>query len=330
MMKNLILLCICFCLFSCKENNKELVHNKFSGNIFGTYYNVQFFDKDLKDYSKGLDSLFAVLNNSLSTYQSNSIISKLNNSDSIVKADNHFRNVFKASKDIYKQTNGVFDPTIGDVVNAWSFGPKKEIIEVDSFLVDSLMKFVGFDTVELTDKNLLKKKYTNTFLDFNAIAKGYALDEIASFLNKKKHNNYLIDIGGEVLAKGTKPNSVKWKIGIDKPNFDGYQETQRVLTLCDMAMATSGVYRKFKMDSLGNRYAHIINPVTGYPSKTSILSVSVMTDSCMYADAYATAFQVLGIEGTKKILEKHTNLKVYFIYENEGEIKTLALNGFPD
>ncbi len=328
-MKKLFFLFSITFLFSCNEK-KELVRSKFSGNIFGTYYNVQLFDTDEVFYQKDFDSIFKILNNSMSTYQSSSLISKINNGDNSVIVDNHFRNVFKVSKSIYKETNGVFDPTIGGIVNAWDFGPKKEIIKIDSILIDSLMRFVGFDKVKLTDKNYVHKKQSQTFLDFNAIAKGYALDVLALFLDTKNHDNYLIDIGGEVLAKGTKPNNKIWKIGIDKPNFEGYQETQRVLSLLNKAMATSGVYRKFKTDSLGRKYAHIINSKTGYPSKTNILSVSVIAESCMVADAYATAFQVIGVEGTEKILEKHKELKVYFIYEVDGKVKTLALNGFPE
>jgi thiamine biosynthesis lipoprotein len=316
-------------IFSCKKNDSELIHNKFSGNIFGTYYNIQFYDTKYVDYNNEIDSLFTVLNNSMSTYQSNSLISLINKGDKNIEVDTHFKNVFNTAKRVYEVTNGVFDPTIGDVVNAWSFGPKTENIKVDSVSIDSLMKAVGFGKVTLTSDNLIQKENSNSYLDFNAIAKGYALDVIADFLNSKNHNNHLIDIGGEVLAKGTKPNKIYWKVGIDKPNFEGYQETQKIINLSDVAMATSGVYRKFKVGKDGKKYAHIINPQTGYPSKTNILSVSVIAQNCMIADAYATAFQIIGIEGTKIILKQNKYLKVYFIYDDNGIVKTLTINDFP-
>jgi thiamine biosynthesis lipoprotein len=327
-MKYLYFTLIFFVSLSCK-NESEPIHNKFSGNIFGTYYNIQFFGTESVDYNNEIDSLFTVLNNSMSTYQSNSLISLINKGDKNIEVDTHFKKVFNTAKTVYEVTNGVFDPTIGDVVNAWSFGPKTESIKVDSVSIDSLMKAVGFNKVTLTSDNLIQKESTNSYLDFNAIAKGYALDVIADFLNTKNHSNYLIDIGGEVLAKGTKPNKICWKVGIDKPNFEGYQETQKIINLSDMAMATSGVYRKFKVGKDGKKYAHIINPKTGYPSKTNILSVSVIAQNCMIADAYATAFQIIGIEGTRKIIKKNKTLKVYFIYDDNGIVKTLKINGFP-
>lgn len=328
-MKYLYFLLLFFLAISCK-NESEQVHNKFSGNIFGTYYNVQFYDTNVVDYTKEIDSIFSVLNNSMSTYQSNSLISSINNGSNNTNVDSHFVNVFKSAKTVFKETDGFFDPTIGGVVNAWNFGPKKEVVKVDSVLINNLMNFVGFENVKITNDDIIIKKYSETYLDFNAIAKGYALDVLASFLSNKDHDNFLIDIGGEVLAKGTKPNANLWNIGIDRPNFEGYQESQKIISISDMAMATSGVYRKFKVDKLGNRYAHIIDAKTGYPSKTNILSVSVIANSCMIADAYATAFQAMGIERTKKVIEINNTLKVYFIYENNGIVKTLALNGFPN
>lgn len=328
-MKHIFIALSLLTLFSCKKE-PVTIHNKVSGQVFGTHYTIQFFDDEQIDYSKQFDSLFYVINKSMSTYQSSSDLSKINKGDSTIVVDEHFRRVFIASKKLYKETNGFFDPTIGDVVNAWDFGPKKQTIKVDSVLLDSLMKAVGFNKIKLTHQNSIKKENTTSFLDFNAIAKGYALDVIASFLDDKKQNNYLIDIGGEVVAKGNKPNNVKWQVGIDKPNFDGAQSTQKIIGLTNQAMATSGVYRKFKVDENGNRYAHIINTKTGYPAKTNILSVSVITNNCMMADGYATAFQAMGIEKVKAFLQSHSELKVYFIYEEGNGVKTLSLNGFPE
>lgn len=328
MIKRALLLLILICI-SCKEEDK-LLKNVQSGQVFGTYYNIQFFDTQEKDFKKSYDSIFSVLNQSMSTYLPDSDISKINAGDSLVVVDDHFKRVFDASKVIYNETKGYFDPTIGILVNAWRFGPKKEKIELDSLKIDSMMLSVGFDKVKLEAGKI--KKLSDTFIDYNAIAKGYALDVIATFLDSKGYQNYLIDIGGEIRAKGKNLISEKlWSVGIENPNFDGSQSYTKIVTLQDESMATSGVYRKFKIDEQGKRYSHILNPKTGYPSKTNILSVSVISPNCMEADAYATAFKALGIEWVRKFLEKRSELKVYFIYEDENkELQTLALNGFPE
>ena len=326
-MKRIIVLFLV--LVACKQNS--VVEKKVtSGEVFGTYYNIQFFDTKPVDFSKEYDSLFTVINKSMSTYIASSDISRINEGDSTVEVDEHFKKVFMLSKDIYTSTNGFFDPTIGVLVNAWDFGPKGKVVGLDSVKVDSLLNYVGYDKVYL-EKNKVKKDL-NTFIDFNAIAKGYGLDVIADFLSKKGYKNYLIDIGGEVVSKGKNVLTEKpWRIGIEKPNFDGTQSQQKVIELIDEAMATSGVYRKFKIDENGKRYAHIIDTKTGYPSKTNILSVSVIAPTCAEADAYATAFKAMGVKKVKQLLLKHPELKVYFIYEDKNKkLKTMSLNGFPE
>jgi len=276
------------------------------------------------------DSLFYVINKSMSTYIENSDISKINRNEA-VEVDEHFTNVFKTSKTIYDVTSGAFDPTIGAVVNAWDFGPEGKIVSLDSLKIDSLMLSVGLDKVKLR-RNAISKQNLNTYLDFNAIAKGYAVDVIATYLESQNVNDYLVEIGGEIRCKGmNKEKQSNWMVGIDKPNFDGSQSVIKAINLIDGAMATSGTYRKFKLDDEGNRYAHIIDTKTGYPSKTNVLSVSVIANDCMTADAYATAFKVMGIEKVKDFLKTHPELKVFFIFENESkELETLTLNGFPE
>jgi thiamine biosynthesis lipoprotein len=266
----------------------------------------------------------------MSTYLVDSDISKLNRNESN-EVDEHFIKVYKASKRIYEQTDGFFDPTIGTVVNALGFGPEEKISQMDSLKVDSLMQYVGFDKIFLSDHFLIKK-HKNTFIDFNAIAKGYAVDVIADFLESKNSLNYLVEIGGEIRSKGeNKEKQAPWTVGIDNPNFDGSQSVLKAIKLSDNAMATSGTYRKFKIDETGNRYAHIIDAKTGYPSKTNILSVSVLAPNCMVADGFATAFQAMGIERVEAFLKNHPELKVFVIYENDqGELMTQAFNEFPE
>jgi len=264
----------------------------------------------------------------LSNYQTNSDISKLNRNENVL-VDNHFKTVFKASKKIYRETEGVFDPTIGNLVNAWNFGSTENKTKLDSVRVDSLIRYVGFNRVGLVDD--LVKKPSTSFIDFNAIAKGYGVDVIAQFLDSKNCTNYMVDIGGELNAKGINLKKGKgWTIGIEDPNFDGSQSYSKTLVLKDQAMATSGTYRKFKVDQNGNRYAHIINTKTGYSSKTNILGVSVIAETCMMADGYATAFQAMGIEKVDIFMSKHPELKAYLIFENEkGELERLSFNNFP-
>jgi thiamine biosynthesis lipoprotein len=314
---------LAFC--SCSE--AELVEIQNSGQVFGTSFKITYFAK--QDYAQQIDSLFGVINQSMSTYMKDSDISKINRNEASA-VDQHFERVFKTSKKIYKKTNGVFDPTIGAVVNAWDFGPQGAIVALDSIKIDSLMKSVGLNKVKLRNRNLIKESLY-TFIDFNAIAKGYAVDVIAEYLETKGISNYLVEIGGELRTKGqnTTKNS-DWRIGIDLPNFEGQQEVLQAITLSNNAMATSGTYRKYKIDENGNRYAHIIDTETGYPSKSNVLSVSVITSDCMTADAYATAFQAMGIDKVKALLKDHPELKVFFVYENEeNDLATLALNNFP-
>lgn len=325
-MKNFFLLVISFFVLSCSKPEKNI---KNAGQVFGTTYGIQYYSINGENYQKQFDSLFTVVNKSMSTYISDSDISKLNRNESNT-VDEHFIRVFNASKKIYNETNGAFDPTIGVVVNAWDFGPQGKIQELDSLKIDSLMTFVGLNKVTLIENSISKPK--GTFIDFNAIAKGYGVDVIGEFLESKNINNYLVEIGGEIRARGI--NKVKesaWRVGVEMPHFDGSQSVLKAISLEDAAMATSGTYRKFKIDENGNRYSHIINAKTGYPSKTNLLSISVIAADCMTADAYATAFKAMGIETVKTFLNKHTELKVFLIFENEqGELDTLSLNNFPE
>ena len=321
-----LLLLIITLLVSCKQ---ELKNTKVSGPIFGTFYEVTFASTNNENYQKQIDSLFFIINKSMSNYQENSDISKLNRSETVT-VDAHFTKVFKASKKLYRETEGVFDPTIGKLVNAWDFGSEKPIAKLDSAKIDSLKRYVGFNRIGLVDN--VVKKVDGAFLDFNAIAKGYAVDVIGEFLESKAIKNYMVNIGGELRTKGINIDKQKgWTVGVENPNFDDTQSTNIVLNLKDQAMATSGTYRKFKLDENGNRYAHIINTKTGYPSKTNILSVSVIADTCMLADGYATALQAMGVIDAKIFLFNHPELKAYIIFENEEqELEVLNLNGFTE
>mgnify|MGYP006170424953 FL=1 len=319
-MRYLLFLFILF--ISCTNNlNRETV---IRGYIYGTTYNILYFSEDELQLKVKIDSLFNVIDMSMSTYNSNSLISKINNNKE-VKLDDHFKFVFNTSKKIYQQTNGDFDPSIGPLVNSLDFGPKTNNISADS-----LISLVGLDKFKIVDNRLIRPK--NSFLDFNAIAKGYSVDVISAFLTNSKVANFLVEVGGEIRSSGMNLGSNRsWKVGLDTPRFDGVQkEIYKAFNLQDKSMATSGVYRKFKTDSLGNKYAHIIDPKTGYSSRTNILSVTVISDNCIDADAYATALHLMTLDEINLFVEKHNTISVFVIYEDDNnKMQHLSLNNFP-
>ena len=310
-------------LLSCETEKKN---KRISGVVFGTTYSVIYGSN--QDYQSEFEDLFEEINNSLSTYIADSDISRINRNEE-VKVDAHFMKVFNASEVIFNETSGIFDPTIGAVVNAWDFGPEGRIESLDSLKIKELMEGVGLDKLSLTNDKISKQ--ANTFLDFNAIAKGYAVDVIGQFLEAAGITDYLVEIGGEIRTRGiNQEKQTPWRVGIDRPNFDGTQSVYSSLELTDGAMATSGTYRKFKTDSAGNRYAHIIDTRTGYPAKTNVLSASVLAANCMMADGYATAIQAMPIPQIEAFMARHPELRVLLIYDDsEGELKTMVFNDFP-
>ena len=326
MKKFFTLIFLSLTFFSC-ENERLIV---LKGLIYGTTYNIQFYNNSNENYSAEIDSIFTVIDNSMSTYKSGSIISKINNNKDI-DVDYHFINVFNTSKKIYQKTNGRFDPSIGLLVNYWGFGPKKYTsqsdIKIDHKIIP-LFSRVGLDKFKIVDKRL--KRPLDSYIDFNAIAKGYAVDEISNFLKSKKIVNYLVEIGGEINVSGTNINKNKpWVVAIDMPRFDGDRSIYSTLELSNISLASSGTYRKYKIDSSGNRYAHIIDPFSGYPSKTNILSVTVKAPSCIEADAYATALHTMSIDEIKEFFKNNNEISSLVIFENENnELEELVLNNF--
>jgi len=302
------------------------------GEALGTSYHIKLFGPENLNIEKGLDSIFDVVNNSMSTYQSDSDISKINSGDTSIQVDENFRKVFNFSKKIYRESNGYFDPTVGNLVNAYGFGPGSQSDGLTRTEIDSMLQYVGFDKVNLTTENKIVKQRPEIYLDFNAIAKGYTVDVIALFLDKKGVQDYLIEVGGELVSKGrNKAKNQSWIVAIDNPMQTEENRTyQAALALKDRAMATSGNYRKFRVDTLtGQRFVHTINPITGMPEKSNLLSTSVLAENCAVADAYATAFMALGMEKSKAMLERLENVDVYFIYAEENDkVKVFASEGF--
>lgn len=282
-----------------------------TGMVFGTVYNITYqSDKDLK---QDIEAELQKVDNSLSPFNKSSIISKINRNEN-PEVNDMFAEVFNLAEKVSGETGGAFDITVAPLVNMWGFGTK-QFHRPDRESVDSLMKFVGFNKVVMRNKHV-QKQNPNIQLDCSGIAKGYGCDVVARFFRSKGIKNFMIEIGGEIVTSGNNEKRLPWSIGVTKPTDDSLQtsqELQTVLNVTDKAMATSGNYRNFYMD--GNRkLAHTIDPHTGYPVQHSLLSSTVLASDCATADAYATAFMVLGIDKAKKVLEHHPELMAYFIY----------------
>ena len=302
-------------LTSC-HRGKELKVFKITGAAQGTYYAITYCSDNNENLRPAMDSLFNQFDRSVSAYVPASILSRLNNNDSTLVADAIFETIFKKAMEVSVRSDGAFDITVGPLVNAWGFGFSKKA-KVDQAMVDSLLQFVGYQKVKLINGRLVKKDPRMT-IDFDAIAQGYSSDWIAEFFEKRGINNYLIDVGGEVLGLGTKPDGQVWSVAIEMPAKYSQDERkiQAILSLKDHAISTSGSYRKYYEEN-GVRYSHTIDPSNGYPVKHNLLSVSVLAVDCITADAYATAFMVMGLEKSKIFLSKNRDIEAYFISDDQ-------------
>lgn len=315
-MKKCLLLLFAVLLFSC-SSKKETQIIKYEGFVFGTTYHITLVTEQKTDYQKSIDSLFFLVNKSLSTYIPTSDISKINSGDSTIIVDALFAEVFQKSKRIFKETDGYFDPTVGNLVNAWGFGPRDTKQEMDSLEVQGMMQFVGLDKVQLKN-GVIQKQFKEIYLDFNSIAKGFGIDVVGRFFESNNIQNYLVEIGGEIRARGKNKKGNYWKVAIEKPNTDGTQSFLTAIQLENASMATSGNYRKFRITKEGKKQVHTVNPKTGFAKESNLLSASVIaTSDCADVDAYATAFMAMGFEKTKEFLKKYKTIKVVLIYLNK-------------
>jgi thiamine biosynthesis lipoprotein len=299
--------------------NKETENKDFilRGGVFGTTYKITYLDAE-KNYQDSIDNLFLKINNSVSTYIPTSDISKINNGDSTIEIDAIFSEVFIKSKRIYKETDGYFDPTVGNLVNAYGFGPKDEEINLSAEEVENQMLYVGLDKVTLKNRKI-NKRDSKIYLDFNSIAKGFGIDLVARFFDSKNVKNYLIEIGGEIRAKGTKKNNKPWIIQIVNPINPDSEELYSVINLSNKSMATSGNYRKYRITDSGKKYVHTINPKTGLATESTLLSVSVIGAlDCADVDAYATAFMSMGLDKTKELIKNSSKLQIIAYYFDEN------------
>lgn len=317
-----------YCMIcSCSEIPTKI--KRLQGFALGTSYNIQYLaNVSENEVQVGIDSIFYVINKSLSTYLPQSDISKINRGDTTVVVDHHFRAVFKKATEVWKTTGGYFDPTVGALVNAYGFGPKKPINDLNPRKKDSLLALTGWQKIKLTDDHTIKKESPYIYIDFNALAKGYTVDIIGDFLLNLGSSNFMVEVGGEIVAKGNSPKTGQaWKIAIDDPRQGEQRQFIETLVLRNQAIASSGNYRKYIFDSItGKRYVHSVNPLDGSALKTNVLSTSVKAPDCMTADAWATALMVMPLEKGRALIENDPQLEALWTVSLNDNFSRLVSN----
>jgi len=316
-----------FIFYSPFKKQKEYIHNE--GKAQGTYYSATYLQPDGKDLQPEIEKLFNEFDLSLSTYNPNSIISKINKNNDSVVTDVYFETMFEAAQKVSEHTNGAFDITVAPLVNAWGFGfGNHERSKAPD--VEKLLPLVGYQKVKLVNHKLIKEN-PDIMIDASAIAQGYSADLIAQLFEKNNCENYMIDIGGEIVCKGVNPKGEIWHIGIDKPvddpeNANG--ELQTIVNVSNVGLTTSGNYRQFYYKD-GKKLAHTINPRTGLPVEHNLLSATVVASNCTLADAYATAFMVLGVDSALKVCKTIEGMDCYLIYtDKDGQYQVTYTEGF--
>lgn len=310
------------------EEVEEQVSGKvvLNGNTMGTTYNITYLDPSERDFQASIDSLLLVFNQSLSTYVPDSELSKFNQKDTLFFGLPYFLPVLKSSKAVYEITGGAFDPTVGPLVNLWGFGPTGPQLQ-DSVNIDGMLDLVGFNKISFDSASVRKTK-SGMYLDFSAIAKGYGVDVVADFLQNKGIENLLVEIGGELVARGVNEKGELWKVGINRPEELGRaDDLYSIVALDNKGMATSGNYRNY-YESGGIKISHTINPATGRPVNHNLLSATVLAEDCMTADAYATAMMVMGTEKSIELQKTQNLFEIFLIYsDSTGQLKSYASEG---
>ena len=318
----------------CCDSDHTKENKKINGFALGTSYSISYADLSLNEniLEKEVDSILKIINSSMSTYLQDSDISRINNGDSLVIVDKHFQKVYNTAKLVWEKTGGYFDPTVGALVNAYGFGPEPSANVVSDEMRDEILTYTGWDKTYLTTKKTIQKTNPKLSFDFNALAKGYTVDLISDHLRSKNISSFLVEIGGEIVAQGFSPKTKKvWRIAIDDPNQSEERKFIKLISLNNAALATSGNYRKYKINKeTGKRSVHSINPKTGNSFPTEVLSASVLAETCMIADAYATALMVMPFTDSMALIEGESNLEAYWIIENEdGGVEEIVSSGFP-
>ena len=325
-MKRLLLgvCCVLALLSSCVNQPQKIV---LQGLAQGSYYAITYFDELNRNFQHEIDSIFHAVDMSVNLWVDSSVISKVNRNEEVT-LDSIFIDNFRIAQKAARLSDGYFDPTISPIVAAWGFSYKSG----DSLtpqLIDSLKQLVDYRKIRIENGKVVKEN-PNMKLDFNAIAQGYTSDLIAAFLESQSIKNYLVDTGGEIMARGSKPNGQPWIVGIEKPakNWDSEQVVQTRITLRDKGLVTSGSTRKY-VERNGRRYSHCIDPKTGYPVEHNVLSATVMAENSVWADALASICMVMGMEKSLPLIESMDGVEVYYIFVNDqNELETFATEGF--
>ena len=321
MRKTIVLVILCCFLIGCSSVEKQ----HFFGTTQGSYYSITYYDGNNRDFHRDFDSIFKEVESTLSLWDENSIIRRVNRNDTSVVLNDIFIDNFNYAIKAAELSEGYFDPTIGPLVSAWGFH-FKEGMEMTPEIVDSLKQFVDYRKIKIENGKVVKENQNMT-LDFNAVAQGYTADMIGAFLLSQNVGDFLVDVGGEILAKGRKPNGELWKVGIEKPaeNKDSERIVQEIVELHDKSIVTSGNYRKY-VEYDGKRYSHSLNPKTGYPSENTLLSATIICDNTAWADCLASICMLVGIEKAKEIIETSDySIEALFIYVEDGIVSQLEI-----
>ncbi len=299
------------------KQHHDMPYHQDEGMVFGTVYHITYqSDKPLKEE---IEAELKKVDMALSPFNKESTITHVNNNDDVKAGDDKmFREVFELAQTISKATDGAFDITVAPLVNAWGFGFKNGI-EPDAKQVDSLKALIGYEKVSLGSDGKVRKADPRMMLDCSAIAKGYGCDAVGRLLRYHDVENFIVEIGGEVVSRGKNSQGNPWRVGVAKPTDDTLavsNEREAIINVTDMALATSGNYRNFYYKD-GKKLAHTIDPKTGYPVQHNILSATVLAKNCATADAYATSFMVMGLDKAKEVLASHSELMAYLIYTDE-------------
>ena len=341
--KNTIRFLVCLFLLGC-QSKQESVYKEgfvFQGETQGTTYQLIIAEEEANFTQLEIENLLAEFDTVLSSYIDSSLISRINRMEGtavFIDSTGYFKECYEESIAVFNTSNGAFDISVFPLVEGWGFMQNVET-PLNKTKIDSILKFVSSEKDKLhranfTGQTIQFTKVDKRFkMDFNAIAQGLAVDKIAKFIESRGHKNYYVEIGGELIVKGRNRSQENWNIGIDVPKekeqTDGVRRLESILSITNKAIATSGNYRKYYVKN-GKKYAHCLDPRTGYPVDHSLLSATVISDKCSTSDAYATVFMVMGLEGTKRFLTNHPKLKldVYLLYDlKNGKIGRFKSNG---
>ena len=324
MKKTFLVILALLAMASCDNQPKKII---LQGLEQGSYYAITYYDEQGRNFQREVDSIFRAVDRSVNLWVDSSVICKVNRNEHVT-LDSIFVDNFRIAQEAARLSGGYFDPTISPIVAAWGFSAKTGD-SITPQLIDSLKQLVDYRKVRIENGKVVKENPAMQ-LDFNAIAQGYTSDMIASFLESRGISNYLVDTGGEIMAKGNKPDGKPWIVGIEKPaeSWDSEQVVQTRIALCDKGLVTSGSTRKY-VERNGKRYSHCIDPKTGYPVEHQLLSATVLADNSVWADALASICMVMGMERSLEIINVMDGVEAYYIFVNaEGELETFATEGF--